>query len=470
MNWKITGRFIITVALVSIIVIVINIIGGITFLITKSKSDINITKDTSYSSPEEFTRGFAEYLIGDKEKIYVNSDGKKFLKEEEAWIQILDEEGNEVYSYEKPDKVKDHYTPMELIHSYKYLTKDSMSTIFVAEKKFENKSYSYIIGFPSQRIERNVITYDKYNLRNSFKSAIYIILFVDAIIALIFGYLFSRRLTKPLVNIIDDVKTLSEGEYNLRRDERGTYKEIYYSINNLSEKLRSNEDERKKLDKMREEWISNISHDIKTPLVSVKGYAEILSSEEYNCTKEEVREYSKIIEDKSNYIKDLIDDLNLSTRLKNKVLVLNLKNTNIVSLVRGAIIDILNNPQTSNVNIDFSATREVIEKDVDEILIKRVITNMLYNAIVHNDKNVDIEVRVEKRDKIYIFIKDNGKGIKKEELKYIFERYYRGTNTGKRHKGSGLGMAIARDIIETHGGVINIESEIGVGTKIEIIL
>ncbi|MBU5484647.1 HAMP domain-containing histidine kinase [Clostridium sp. MSJ-11] len=470
MNWKITGRFIITVVLVAIIVIIINIIGGAIFVLSKNRSGIDIINGISYSSPEDLTREFKDYLIEDKDKIYIHGNGEKILKEEEAWIQVLDEGGNEVYNYGKPVKVKSHYTPVELIHAYKYILPDSMSTIFVGEKKLGNRNYSYIIGFPSERIKRNVISYDTYNLSNGLEAAIYIILFIDALIALFFGYLFSRRLTKPLVNIIKDVKSLSEGEYDLKREEKGIYKEIYYNINNLSSKLRSNEEERKKLDKMREEWISNISHDIKTPLVSVKGYAETLSSEEYDFTKEEVREYSKIIEDKSNYIKDLIDDLNLSTRLKNKVLVLNLKNTNIVSLVRGVVIDILNNPQTSNVNIDFSATREVIEKDVDEILIKRVITNMLYNAIVHNNENVDIEVRVEKKDRIHIFIIDNGKGIKEEDLKYIFERYYRGTNTGKRHKGSGLGMAIAKDIVEAHDGVINIESEFGVGTKIEIVL
>ncbi|WP_315116494.1 HAMP domain-containing sensor histidine kinase [uncultured Clostridium sp.] len=470
MNWKITGRFIITVVSVAIIVILINIIGGAILIFDGGRNNIGIINGISYSSPEDFTREFKEYLIEDKDKIYIHSDGEKILKEKEAWIQILDDGGNEVYNYEKPVKVKEHYTPVELIHAYKYILPDSMSTIFVGEKKLGNRDYSYIIGFPSERIKRNVISYDTYNLGNSLRIGIYIILLIDALIALLFGYLFSRRLTKPLVNIIKDVKILSEGEYNLKREEKGIYKEIYYNINNLSSKLRSNEEERKKLDKMREEWISNISHDIKTPLVSVKGYAEILSSEEYDCSKEEVREYSKIIEDKSNYIKDLIDDLNLSTRLKNKVLALNLKNTNIVSLARGVVIDILNNPQTSNVNIDFSTSREVIEKDVDEILIKRVITNILYNSIVHNDENVDIEVKVEKKDRIHISIMDNGKGIKGEDLKYIFERYYRGTNTGKRHKGSGLGMAIAKDIVEAHDGIINIESEFGVGTKIEIIL
>nr|WP_308741975.1 HAMP domain-containing sensor histidine kinase [uncultured Anaerocolumna sp.] len=468
MNWKITGRFIVTIVSVAIIVILINIIGAAILIFNGGRN--YFTNGITYYSPEDFTREFERYLREDKDKIYIGSDGEKILKEKKAWLQVLDEEGKEVYNFQKPVKGKKHYTPIELIHAYKYISNETMSTIFVSEKNICNRNYSYIIGFPSEKVKRNVLSYDVYNLGNSLRIGIYIILFLDALIALLFGYLFSRRLTKPLVNIIKDVKSLSEGEYSLEREEKGIYKEIYHNINNLSSKLESNEIERKNLDKMREEWISNISHDIKTPLVSVKGYAEILSSEEYDCTKEEVREYSKIIEDKSDYIKELIDDLNLSTRLKNKVLTLNKKHTNIVSLVRGVVIDILNNPQNRNVDIDFSATREVIDIDIDEILIKRVITNILYNAIVHNDENVFIEVKVERKDRVHILIKDNGKGIQEEELKYIFERYYRGTNTGKRHKGSGLGMAIAKDIVEAHNGVINVESELLSGTKVEIIL
>lgn len=470
MNLKITSRFIITVALVTIIVIFINISLGIFFAFNKVRNNVDIVNDVSYFSPEDFTSDFNKYLMENKDKIYIHKDGEKILKEEKAWIQVLDGEGNEIYSYQKPVEVKNHYTPVELIQAYKYSLAESMSTIFIAEKRLGDRNYSYIIGFPFERIKRNVISYDIDKLANGIKNGVYMILLIDIPIALLFGYLFSRRLTKPLISIIKDVKSLSEGEYNLQREEKGIYKQIYQNINKLSSKLRSNEEERKNLEKMREEWISNISHDIKTPLVSIKGYAEILSSEEYDFTKVEIREYTKIIEDKSNYIRELIDDLNLSTRLKNNALTLNLNTINIVSLVKGVVIDILNNPKTSNVNIDFSAKREVIEKDVDEILIKRVITNILYNSIVHNDKNISIEVKIEKRDKVHIFISDNGKGIKEEELKYIFERYYRGTNTGKRHKGSGLGMAIAKDIVKAHDGVINIKSQTGIGTEIEIIL
>lgn len=470
MNLKITSRFIITVALVTIIVIFINVTLGIFLIFNRARNNVDTINEVRYFSPENFTSEFNKYLMKNKDKIYIHSDGEKILKKEKAWIQVLDEDGTEVYSYDKPPKVKNHYTPVELIQAYKYSLAESMSTIFIAEKDIDDRNYSYIIGFPLKRIKRNVISYDIDKLANSIEKGMYIILLIDIPIALLIGYLFSRRLTKPLVSIINDVKTLSEGEYNLQREEKGIYKQIYQNINNLSSKLRSNEEERKNLDRMREEWISNISHDIKTPLVSIKGYAEILSSEEYDFTKSEIKEYAKIVEDKSDYIRELIDDLNLSTRLKNKALALNLKYINTVPLVRGVVIDILNNPKTSNVNIKFSATREVIEKDVDEILIKRVIINLLYNAIVHNDDNITIEVKIDKRDKVHILIIDNGRGIKEEELKHIFERYYRGTNTGTRHKGSGLGMAIAKDIVEAHDGSINIKSQVGVGTEIEIIL
>ena len=103
-------------------------------------------------------------------------------------------------------------------------------------------------------------------------------------------------------------------------------------------------------------------------------------------------------------------------------------------------------------------------------LIKRAINNIIYNSLVHNDEDTSIIIKVYKDDNTHIFIKDNGKGISEDEIKYIFERYYRGTNTGEAHKGSGLGMAIVKEIINAHNGDIQINSELGVGTEIEIIL
>lgn len=119
------------------------------------------------------------------------------------------------------------------------------------------------------------------------------------------------------------IKKLENEEYDLYYEAKGMYNDLYYSLNNLSDRLQENKRNRKKLDNMREEWISNISHDIKTPLASIQGYAEIIKDEDYDFTKEEIGEYAEIIENKSKYIKELVEDLNLSTRLKNNTLTLN---------------------------------------------------------------------------------------------------------------------------------------------------
>ncbi|MBZ9606564.1 HAMP domain-containing histidine kinase [Clostridium estertheticum] len=471
MKWKLMARFMATVVSVVIIVMIINIITVFSFIIYNNETKSTLIKGKLESlGVEDYTRNFSEYIVGNKETVYIDNDGKSSLDNNNIWIQILDEQSSEIYSYKKPDSIKKSYTPFELINQYKYADEKTLATIFMGEKQIEGSKYSYIIGFPRDKIQRQVITIKNNNFVAIIGKYIYSILILDALIALFFAYLFSRKLTRPVSNIINGVLILSDGKYNLNLSEKGIYTGVYRNLNNLSLTLRSNEIERKKLDQMREEWISNMSHDIKTPLVSIKGYAEILSSDEYDLSKEEINQYSKIIESKSNYIKELVDDLNLTTRLKNKVLRLNKKKVNMVSLARNAVIDILNDPKNANVDIDFACDNEVIEAFVDNILIMRTIKNLVYNAIVHNKEGVNIKVLVEKKDNLKIVISDNGKGIRPEELNLIFERYYRGANTGKGHEGSGLGMAIARDIVKAHDGEIRVLSELGRGTEIEIYL
>jgi signal transduction histidine kinase len=121
------------------------------------------------------------------------------------------------------------------------------------------------------------------------------------------------------------------------------------------------------------------------------------------------------------------------------------------------------------VNIDFNPQSEEIILNCDSTLISRALSNVIYNAIVHNPKGTKIEVNIKKEREIIIEIVDDGKGIPKEELEKLFDRYYRGTNTGEEHKGSGLGMAIAKQIIEAHHGKIMVNSKVGVGTTVKII-
>jgi len=98
---------------------------------------------------------------------------------------------------------------------------------------------------------------------------------------------------------------------------KGVYEDVFRNMNELSEKLDRHEEERKRLDQMREEWISNVSHDMKTPLASIQGYAEFINDSATDLTALELQEYTSIIKSKSMYMKDLLDDLNLTMRLRN---------------------------------------------------------------------------------------------------------------------------------------------------------
>lgn len=463
MKWKLTLRYILSVGIVAVIVVMLNIFMVIGVLYYK-----NITN--KLDNIEFDAREFQEYVYLDNNKVELDSKGKKYLKENDLWVQILDEDNREVYSYRKPNDVKTKHTPIDIVDGYKYSGKlDKNSDILVGYKVIDNKTYTYIIGYPMSSMRKYTIILKYNNILSYANSMITLLIIVDFIVAIIIGYIFSMGITKPTRKIITAIDDLASDEYDIHYKEKGIYGKVFEKINYLSNKLIENEVERKNIENMREDWIANISHDIKTPLSSIKGYAEILNSG-YDFSNDDILEYADIINNKADYIKELVDDLNLTMKLKNNSAMISKQETNIVQLVRNEVIDILNDPIYSETNIEFMSNKEKIIKNIDYLLIKRVVNNLVYNSIIHNDENVKIWVNVYEDDKAHIIISDNGKGIEKEDLKYIFERYYRGTNTGKAHKGSGLGMAIVKDIVKAHDGEVIINSQINKGTAIEIVL
>ncbi len=472
MKWKLTLKYLLSTVIVAMIVVQLNIAIAIFISVM-----INVNPPHNghgiFNNVELFVRDFNKNIFNDTydiNNVYVNDKGKEILKKSSLWIQVLDNNGNVIYKYNTPDNIQNKYTPVQLINTYKYSgVEGNKSTVLVAEKNINNYSYTYLIGFPMTQVDKINITTDADSIKNIISKVLLSIIVVDIIVATVIGYMFSKSLTKPVKSIIGGVEDLASGNYESYYKEKGIYKPVFNKLNNLADTLKENERERKKIESMKNEWIANISHDIKTPLASIKGYAELMSSD-YDIESDEVSQYAEIIDSKANYIKELVDDLNLTMKLKDGYSNISREEKNIVSLVRGCIIDILNDPKYSHVDIDFNSSEDKIILDIDELLMKRVINNILYNSIIHNDEDVSIKVNVASNEKTHIIIEDNGKGICQEDLKYIFERYYRGTNTGDAHKGSGLGMAISRDIVKAHNGEIKVESNIGIGTKIEIIL
>lgn len=465
-KWKVTGNFVITIVAVVMLVVIINILtifGVYIFNMASHKNTITLK-----NSPETFVRNFEKYMYDDNGILALSEEGYELLQESGAWIQVLNDYGEEISNINSPSDAPKKYTPFDMVNNYKYEERPYIN--FMLEKNLSSGHVNVILALPNNNIERVTLNFSLDSVMYQTKIIIIITLIIDAIIALIFGYLFSRKLTKHISEIITNIDILSKGNYNLYTKEKGIYKAVFENINDLSSTLRENENQRKELESMREEWLANITHDIKTPLASIQGYAEIISDKDYEFTRDEMQEYTEIIYSKSKYIRELVDELNLSTRLKNNALSLNKQNTNLVALLRNVVIDILNDSRYENRNIEFNSNIDVIEKEVDVMLLKRALTNLIFNAVVHNNESVEVKVEIKKIDKINISIKDNGNGINTKDLKHIFDRYYRGTNTGEVHKGSGLGMAISKEIINNHGGEIQINSKLGCGTEILITL
>lgn len=227
--------------------------------------------------------------------------------------------------------------------------------------------------------------------------------------------------------------------------------------------------ERQKLEQLREEWIQNLSHDLKTPLASIKGYGELMAEEDYLLTREETKDYAKIICQKAQYMEELLEDLKLTQSLKWGLIPLKKEKQNLVEVLREIAIDVLNNPHYSQRKIQFKPQKERIYFSFDKSLLRRAFTNLTYNAVVHNQEDTEVFITIAEEDKIMITIEDNGRGMSPKELENLFTRYIRGTNTGENHRGSGLGMTIAKQIIEVHGGEIKADSFLGLGTKITVI-
>ena len=467
MKLKLTFRYVFSIAIVAVLVVLINI--SMIYLLVNNKNDLSdYSTDKGISS---FVRGFGKYIdLGEDNKLYVNNSGKNLIDQSNAWVQILDENNKEVYSYNKPEEIKDKHTPIDIINGYKYAGGlGDTSQVLAGYKEIDNTIYTYLIGYPSSMIDKYVFITESVTTNKYIKYILISILIVDFIVAIIFGYVFSKSITKPVKKIIDGVEHLYDGNYEVYFKEKGIYKNVFKKLNSLSYKLEENELERKKIDKMRNEWIANISHDIKTPLSSIKGYAEFLE-QDYDFSSEDIKSYAEIINNKSDYIKELVDDLNLSMKLKNNKSILKKEKVNIVSLVKNSVIDILNDSKYAEADISVEYDENMIFIDIDKVLMKRVFNNLIYNALVHNDENISIVVSVYKKEKTYISISDNGKGISESDLENIFDRYYRGTNTGEAHKGSGLGMSIVKEIVNAHDGDIKISSTLGKGTDIKIIL
>lgn len=409
-----------------------------------------------------FTENFKNQIIFIEDTPQIKQTGIVLLQDNKIGLQILNQDGYEIFNYQKSEEFKDTYSNTELLQiSNTGQLQNSEITSFIGIVSDNDKDYIYILHFP---IRISKIT--MYLNAERFTSGKTVILFTVTLlffIVIISGAIYGLWIANSISYLTRSIKDISTRNYSPIYN-HSTFEDLYNSLNMLNEEIKNSDEIQMQTEKIRKEWIANITHDLKAPLSPIKGYAEILQQEQLKNKKEYIQ-YAKIILKNTNYIEKLVDDLKLAYQLDNGVFPVNKHQQNIVRFLKELVIDILNTPEYENRIINFESTIETILYSFDKVLLTRVFWNLITNAFIHGRSNTEVTLQISLSDKILqIFVTDNGKGITKEEIEHLFERYYHGTN----NKSTGLGLAIVKNIVEIHGGDIYVYSTPNVGTTFKM--
>ncbi|MFJ8414872.1 sensor histidine kinase [Bacillus paramycoides] len=403
----------------------------------------------------------------------------QLLSKEKATLQIFNKDGEELFSYPTEEKKAFSAIKTALNEKEPWNHKENTSSCYDANSGHllvvtaKNEHY-----YPDDEIE-DVFT-------KKFLIGCGLILLIVFVYLVILSIWYGNKFGKPLLHAMRWLKNIAGGKYEEPVNKKGKpirfrrsgkekwsfrlFKDVTNSLEHLSITLKKNDAMRKVLQQTREDWITGLTHDLKTPLSSIYGYALLLESKQYNWTDQDIQQFGHVMKEKSQYMTTLIDDLSLTYQLKNDTLPAQHVNVEINQFVQKVLLQFINNPTLQNQNIEFVPSSSKIQYFIEEKWFQRIIENLLANAVKHNNETTNVIVKLSQNANSFtLSISDNGKGMDDKTKELLFERYYRGTNTEESNIGTGLGLAITKQLVHAHNGKISIDSELWKGTTIILV-
>ena len=297
-----------------------------------------------------------------------------------------------------------------------------------------------------------------FQLLNSVINLIFLLILIVAFI-----YFLNIKIKDYIGLINKAIQSISKGEYNIKLKNKFVDDENFYELVENINDMSTNLD---KMEKMRQEFISNVSHEIKSPLTSIKGFAQILKSK--NISEEKRLEYLNIIELESSRLSKLSENLLKLTTLESDSNGFEAKEYRLDTQIKDVVLAL--EPQWIDKNINMDLNLEKVSILGDKELLSQVWINLIQNSIKFTQSGGEISLSlINKNDKVEFYIKDNGPGIPKDELVHIFERFYKVDKARDRSiGGSGLGLSIVKKIIDLHNAKISVSSDLGYGTMFKI--
>ena len=413
----------------------------------------------SQQSPIDIIQGVSSNITPSNGTYKVNQTAKKLIKKHNLWVMILDQKsGNEKFNIKKPKNIKTQFDYADVIKFSRYYLDDY--PIFTQIKK-EQKDI-YIIAFPKESIIRYGNNFFDLKRIQIFPILILVIIFVNCLFCL-FLYLYSvtflNRNIQPIINAIGKLPVGLNKQVNSVQE----LNRLTLAVNSANKKLRKNEE-------FKENWISGIAHDIKTPLSVIVANASLAIEKTDN---DDLLKNLKPTLVESHYIQNLLNDLNIFARLTNSNLKLNQEITDIIPFFKEIIIQIINQEIWNDFNFEFIPDNKLLGKKmyIEKSLMSRVIHNLIYNSVLHNPSgcNIQIVLNYISRNKFSVIIRDNGIGTSTDRLKNINKiEEFNFDISGVRR--SGMGLKISNQIVDLHGGSMIITSEQGEYFQTEIIL
>ncbi len=267
---------------------------------------------------------------------------------------------------------------------------------------------------------------------------------------------FRSRLRNPFASIIDTLQRIAKGDFKARLGEEvhGPIGELVQTVNNMALEL-------DQMEKMRQEFISDVSHEIQSPLTSIRGFATALRAD--NLSVEERRHYLDIIEAESTRLSKLSANLLKLASLEAKQVKFEPKQYRLDTQIRNLILAC--EPQWTGKQLEMGVTLDEASITADEDLLSQVWTNLLHNSIKFTPQGGVVKVALHRHgDRFAVSVADNGIGIAAEDQPHIFDRFFKADRARQSSEGgSGLGLSIAKKVIDLHHGTIAVKSQSGAG-------
>lgn len=383
----------------------------------------------------------------------VSKEIEQALRRNCIWAIYLNQDGQALWSLDLPDEVPQSYTIQDVALFSKGYIADYPVFVWSLDDGL------LVLGYPKNSYMK--LTSNYYSTQSIKTIPFFVTGMLTIDLLILFGTysLSKRRIIKNTEPIVAAIETLSDGK-PVSLHLHGELSEVANSVNKASLLL-------SKQNEARANWISGVSHDIRTPLSMIMGYAEKIAKDVSASVS--IQEQAEIVRKQSVKIKELVSDLNLVSRLEYDMQPLHKEAVRLSKVIRSYAAELLNSgiPEAYTLTVEIAPNAEASVLECDARLISRAMNNLVQNSIRHNLQGCDIEMTLEDTENcLLLTVADNGEGLSSEKLQELKEKpHYMESVDDRLDLRHGLGLLLVRQIVEAHHGIMTMESSLQHGCK-----